>query len=121
VYIACRGVGGKKRQSRFYQALYNRYRFRLTEWFGCPAARTIGRRFFKRQQMNFLGYEFLLPDNESFRKTRQFLIDSPPSSNKDCLRRFIRKYGDKIDSETTAMVLAILFEGIGRHGKETTA
>jgi hypothetical protein len=77
--------------------------------------------FFKRPRMNLSGYDFLFPGGESFEKARQFLIDSPPSSNKDCLRRFIRKYGDKIDSETTAMVLAVLFEGISRHSKKTTA
>jgi hypothetical protein len=65
--------------------------------------------------LNFLGHDLPLPSGKSFEKTRQFLIDCPPSSNKDCLRLFIRKYGDKINSETTAMVLAMLFEGMDKN------
>ena len=62
--------------------------------------------------MKFLGHDLPLPSGKSFEKTRQFLIDSPPLSNKEVLRRFIRKYGDKINAETVAIVLAMLFEGM---------
>ncbi|GMO55562.1 MAG: hypothetical protein Ta2A_00520 [Treponemataceae bacterium] len=56
--------------------------------------------------MNFLGNSLPIPSDKSFDKARQFLIDCPPSvsSNKEVLRRFITKYGDRIDAETTAFL-----------------
>jgi hypothetical protein len=68
--------------------------------------------------MNIFGHNLPIPDNESFDKARQFLIDCPPaSSNKEVLRRFITKYGGRINAETTAFTLAVLFEGVNRNNK----
>jgi hypothetical protein len=63
-----------------------------------------------------LGMEF--PGKESFNKARQFLTANSPLSNKEYLRLFLRKYGDRINCEATAKALVILFEGIEGDGKK---
>ena len=54
----------------------------------------------------------LIPKKESFEKARDFILAHPSFSQKEYLRLFIKKYGDKIDPKNFAELLVWMFEFI---------
>jgi hypothetical protein len=65
--------------------------------------------------MNLLGLE--LPDDKDFKDARDFINQNSTSSEKELMRFFIKKYGDRLRGKTFAYLLPFMFHALRYKGE----